>query len=106
MTQGWSDGPMTVFVAQFSYLDRPADLDRVRPERLTWFRRITEEGRLLASGQLPDAEVMSGLLIMTAQDVREAEAILDDDPYARAGLMRTRSVQAWNPTVGTHVGRS
>lgn len=89
------------YVVTFAYSASAAAQAAVRPERYAWFQRLTADGSLLASGQLLDASLGDGLLILRAADEASARTVLAEDPYARAGFVKRVDLAAWNPTIGT-----
>lgn len=94
---------MTVFAVTYSYESQPAELARLRPDRHAFFDRLQSEGSLLASGQLIDSNLGHGMLVVAAPSAEHAAALLDADPYVRAGLVSRRSISEWNPTSGAWV---
>lgn len=97
---------MSVFVVTYRYHPEPGRLAQLRPQRFQFFRDLESDGSLLASGQLLDDAFGEGLLIVEAPDRDRASAILDEDPFARAGLIAQRVISAWHPTVGAWLDRS
>lgn len=97
---------MAVFAVQYGYVDSPDDLARVRPEHRQFLSGLLAEGTLLASGpfapsdSLPDQQGAGALLLLRAPSVHAVEALLDEDPFHRAGLIQTRSLRGWIPVFG------
>jgi uncharacterized protein YciI len=93
---------MTVFAVEYRYVSAPVEavrrLDEVRPDHRAWLRDRAEEGTLIASG--PYEGGGSALLIVQAQDRAALDAMLSQDPFARAALIAETSASAWNPIIG------
>lgn len=98
---------MPIFVVTYAYPDRPAELDAVRPAHRAFLAELHAEGTLFASGPLPGDEIdpPGGLIILRADSVKDAERILDADPFAVAGLVATRRIRPWSPVIGDWADR-
>lgn len=96
---------MSVFVVTYRYHPQPGRLAELRPQRLQFFRDLEAGGSLLASGQLVDDALAEGLLVVEAADRDRAIALLDPDPFVRAGLVAQRVISAWRPTAGVWLSR-
>ncbi len=91
---------MSTFAVEYTYdADRSAESDRIRPEHRAFLRELLDQGRLLASGPWV-GEAPGALLLIVAEDAAAAEALLDADPFHRAGLITRRSIRGWNPVIG------
>jgi uncharacterized protein len=90
---------MTVFAVQYTYDDRTARRDEVRPEHRAYLGRLHDEGTLLASGPWSDGDP-GALLLVRAGSAGEVERLLDADPFAREGLVRARTLREWTPVFG------
>lgn len=91
---------MTVIAVRYTYDERTAERDVVRPEHRAWLASLAEAGTLLGSGPLPQADPPGALLVFRAQDVAQVRALLDQDPFARAGLVQDAEVLAWDLVLG------
>lgn len=92
---------MTTFAAQYTYDNRTARQNEVRPAHRTFLAGLFDTGALLASGPLADDGGAPGaLLIVTADSDQRAAELLDDDPFARDGLIAARVIRAWTPIYG------
>lgn len=60
------------------------------------------DAAIKAAGALVNdqGEMCGSLLIIEAEDKAAAEALLAQDPYAKAGLFETTSLEQWNWTIG------
>ncbi|MCF4121204.1 YciI family protein [Antribacter sp. KLBMP9083] len=89
---------MTTFAVTYTYADDSAALEKVRPDHRAFLRELNAAGTLHASGPLPGAG--GALLILEAVTAGEVESILDDDPFAKAGLIVGRGVREWEVVIG------
>jgi len=98
---------MPIHAVTYVYPDRPADLDATRPEHRAFLRGLHEQGTLLASGPLAatDDAPAGALLVLDADSPEAVLAILDEDPFARAGLVAGRTVRPWSPVIGDWADR-
>lgn len=93
---------MTVFAVQYTYDDRSARRDEVRPSHRAFLAELNAAGSLLASGPLADdaAGTPGALLIVSADSPESAAALLDADPFAANGLIADRVIRAWTQIYG------
>ena len=73
---------------------------------LEYLSQLIDAGKLLASGPLTDSGQRTGFLILSAASREEAEALVNDDPYAREGLITSLRIEAWNPLFGAFADRA
>ncbi len=66
-----------------------------------FMHRLNSLGTVLSSGRTAAADERGSLTIMLARDAEEAKQILEDDPYAKAGIVKSMTVREWSPAVGT-----
>ena len=66
---------------------------RTRPVHREYLRSLFDAGKLAMSG--PWADDTGALIIYDAEDMAEAERILDDDPYRSAGVIANATVKEW-----------
>lgn len=94
---------MPHFAVTYAYADRSDDLDTHRPAHRAFLSDLHARGDLVVSGPYRgrDGGVPGALLIVVAADFATAGRLLDDDPFALMGLIATRSVNEWNPVIGT-----
>jgi uncharacterized protein YciI len=83
------------------------DAPRLRQEHLAAHLAYAEaQGhRIAVGGPLRDGDAFTGsLLIVEAADRAEAQALLDGDPYYRAGVWARVEVQPFRAVIGTWIG--
>ena len=92
---------MLFMVAAF---DKPGMLEtrlRVRPEHLDYLKSLGDSIKL-GGGMLSDEEQPLGsLLIIEAADRAAVEALLDGDPYSKAGVFERVDIRPWRPALGS-----
>lgn len=66
----------------------------------------TIRDRLRVGGPLVDhnGEMIGSLIILAAADEEEAKAILESDPYCRAGIWKDVRIDRFRPVAGSWVG--
>jgi uncharacterized protein len=67
-----------------------------RDAHIQWLRQWQADGRLLAGGAFGTPP--SGGLFILRQDA-DAQAMIDGDPYVKAGLVASSRIAAWTVTV-------
>ena len=87
-------------------LDKPGSLDlrlSTRPAHLDFLN--AHAARIKLGGPFLDAEErpIGSLLILECADLRAAQALLDEDPYARAGLFACVEVKPFKRGVGAEL---
>jgi len=81
--------------------DKPGNLQvRLdnRPTHVEWLNAINATGGLAFAGPFlgPDDKPTGSLVVIEAENIDEATAILAQDPYALAGLFSNVEIRAWN----------
>lgn len=70
---------------------QPLDVvDETRPAHVAWIRREIEAGRMLLAGRQESQQ--GGVLITGDISIEDAEALMAEDPYQQAGLVRYERV--------------
>ncbi|MFP5077518.1 YciI-like protein [Rhizobium sp. YIM 134829] len=72
-----------------------------RPTHLAYLEELNAAGKLALAGPFlgEDGKPTGSLVVVEAETLDAARAILAEDPYAKAGLFATVEVKAWNWTV-------
>jgi uncharacterized protein YciI len=86
-------------------LDKPGNLQvRVdtRPAHIEYLNGLKASGTLKLAGPFIDAEGKpnGSFVVVAAETIDAARAILADDPYAKVGLFGSTELRAWNWTFG------
>lgn len=82
--------------------DRPGQLEVRKANRDAHLAYLRETGVVQQAGPfLDDSGTMCGsLLVLDVPDRAAADAWAAQDPYARAGLFESVTIQAWNRVIG------
>ncbi|XVU28193.1 YciI family protein [Actinoplanes sp. CA-054009] len=88
---------MSHFILTYGYNDTPARQER-RPEHLEHLAKLQASGSLLLAGPL--ADLSGGIIVLVADDIEAAQALVDQDPYTRHGVTKDRDLKEWKITVG------
>lgn len=83
--------------------DKPDHLDTrlaARPDHVAFLQKLQAEGSLVLAGPFLDAgeKPCGSLVVVKAESLSAAEAMLAKDPYQTAGLFAEAKIQAWNWT--------
>ena len=81
--------------------DGPAIRARIRKDHLDWLKTPSPVTVLSAGPWLDDTDVMRGSVLIVKAPSREAlETWMADDPYSRAGLMKSVDVRPFKLVIG------
>lgn len=91
-----------VFAVLYTYSDDVTTRDEVRPRHRAYLAELLERGLLLASGPWAGAEGKDdgALLVVTADDIDTAAALLDEDPFRQVGVVAGREIREWVQVMG------
>lgn len=92
---------MSYFAVHYSYAATEEELAAIRPVHREFLGQLAAEGMLLASG--PMVDIPGALLIFNADSPEALARTLDEDPFDIAGFIGERTIQAWNPVLGSWV---
>ncbi|MCA9834603.1 MAG: hypothetical protein KC435_11700 [Thermomicrobiales bacterium] len=85
---------MAKFAAVVSYTTDAARLQEVRPEHRENLKALLDAGKLYESGPFLDGS--GALIIYEAEDLAEAQTMLANDPFSKAGLITGATIREWN----------
>lgn len=88
---------MTHFLLTYGYNDTPERAER-RPEHLDHLAKLQAEGSVVLAGPL--ADLSGGIIVLAAEDLAAAQALVEQDPYTRHGVTKDRELKEWKITVG------
>lgn len=82
--------------------DKPGALEIRKATREAHLAYLQETGAVVMAGPfLNESDEMTGsLLIIEAEDLSAARAWAEGDPYYKAGLFETVTIDSWKKTVG------
>jgi len=92
--------PMSkIYAVEYRYItDKDEEMAAAPPPRPRPAGRGAEEGKLLAAG--PYVGTHDALIVVRADDEAGALALLEEDPFHRAGYINERIAREWNPVIG------
>lgn len=96
---------MPLFAVTYEHPDEAGWREQLMPH-VAWLRARLADGALLASGPIEGSAAKSALLIISAADRAELDAIIAGDPFASAGLIENLVVRKWDPIFGAFNDRS
>lgn len=85
---------MPKFAAILKYTDDAARLNEVRPTHREYLRGLLDSGKLDRSGPFVDGS--GALIVYEVEDLAEAQVILANDPFSKAGLIVGAELKEWN----------
>lgn len=97
---------MTIFAVHYVYDSRTEVRDEVRPKHRRFLADLLDAGILLASGPFTGPtvggpeEADGALLMVRGESAEEVGTTLDADPFARAGVVASRTLRPWSPVMG------
>lgn len=82
-----------------SALDKPNNLEvrmAARPDHLKFWQ--DNDAALVMAGPYLDAagQPMGSMIVVRAESLEEATALIDADPYAKAGVFESVTIRPWN----------
>lgn len=95
---GYGDD-MSIFAVEYVYDAASAEVrDEHRPAHRAWLASLVDQGRVLATGPFEDGA--GALLIFVADDEKELNETLAQDPFADAGAISGAKITEWQPVIG------
>ena len=73
---------------------------------MAFLHSFTESRVVRAAGKIVDADVKTGCIILTADDMAAAKAIVANDPFSIHGVSRNMRIVEWDPFVGAFAAKS
>jgi uncharacterized protein YciI len=92
---------MGTFAVTYAYTaNSSAGRDEHRPHHVEFLQEQFDVGTLVKSGPFGPEEAPGALLIIEADSKAAVEALMDQDPFYRNGLVAQRSIRQWNIVFG------
>ncbi len=73
---------------------------------VTYLKGLIEAGKIRASGPVTGLGKRAGFIIMTVDDLDEANRLIAADPFAIEGLIDDLTILPWDPMFGAFAGES
>jgi uncharacterized protein YciI len=87
----------STFAVIYTYTDDTELREATRPTHRDYLRGLDS---LLVAGAWVPGEAPGGLLIFRAEDKAAVQAIVDEDPYKKAGVIADVQIRGWAPPLG------
>jgi uncharacterized protein YciI len=82
------------FAVQYVYVpDMERRREPHRADHLGFLRNLSQQGSLVLAGALTEP-VDGGWIVVRAESLAAARALIDGDPYAAAGLIRSVTIRS------------
>ncbi|NHB84074.1 hypothetical protein G7085_03855 [Tessaracoccus sp. HDW20] len=91
---------MPYFAVNYTYVPDSDALDLVRPRHRAFLSSLVGDP-LVASGPFVGAEQPGALLLFRSDTADTVVSHLNSDPFWQEGLIAARTVQEWNPVIGS-----
>ena len=88
---------MAHFILTYGYNDTPLRAEK-RPDHLEHLGKLEAAGSLLLAGPL--ADLSGGIIILVAEDLAAAQALVEQDPYTKLDVTKDRELREWKITAG------
>ncbi|GAA4776113.1 YciI family protein [Citricoccus nitrophenolicus] len=95
---------MAAYAVTYAYVPETEEMTQTRPSHVEFLQGLHEQGTLLVSGRLTEADPLGALLIITGDSVDEVSEIMDGDPFHQGGFIAERTVRRWNIAFGSIEG--
>ena len=83
-----------IYMCLMDYCEDRKRIESVRPHHQAYLCRLIDQGKLISAGSfLPDDD--GGLFLYEAATLRDAEGMVQDDPYIREGLITTYKLREY-----------
>ena len=92
---------MLFMVAAF---DKPGMLEtrlKARPEHLDYLKSLGDRIKIGGGMLNEDDQPLGSLLIIEADDRGAVDALLQNDPYSKAGVFERVDIRPWRPALGS-----
>ena len=88
-----------IYAIEYRYVtDHDEEMAEVRPSHRAFNSALADKALLLAAG--PYTGTHDALIVVRAEDAAGALALVEEDPFNRAGFIAERVPREWNPVVG------
>ena len=92
---------MKYFAVHYHYPDEDPEIVALRPGHREWLATLGAAGQLVGSGPYTDGQ--GGALIVVrlpeTATLRDAEELMDNDPFTRNNALAGRTIREWNPVL-------
>ncbi len=82
------------YAAIIEYLPDAEKVQSIRPTHREYLAALKEQGKLAMSGPFTDGS--GALIVYEADSAEQAEGLLQNDPFNRAGIFIAWVIREWN----------
>lgn len=68
---------------------------------VAFLQRLIDAGKIRVSGPVTGLGKRAGFIIMTVADADEARRLIEQDPFAKEGLIDELTILEWTPMFGS-----
>jgi Uma2 family endonuclease/uncharacterized protein YciI len=86
------------FAAIIEYGPDLSKIAEVRPTHRAYLGELLKNGKLAISG--PFTDDTGALIVYEAESAEEAQKMISDDPFSKAGVFAKWSIRPWNAVFG------
>lgn len=91
---------MSLFVLTYRYVDDAKAITEHRPEHRQYLRSLYDSGKLRIAGPTGNPGPVGGLIILDVDSAEEVEAIAQDDPFVKRGVVAEHGISSWSLSMG------
>lgn len=91
---------MPTYAVIYAYTADSTARDEHRPAHKAFLEKLYKAGTVRASGPFGPDDDPGALIVLTADSVENAAAILEEDPFYARGLVARRDIRSWNIVFG------
>jgi uncharacterized protein YciI len=84
-----------IFAAVIQYGPDKAKIAEVRPSHRQYLLGLRDAGKMAING--PFGDDSGALIVYSAETKEEVDAMLREDPFAKAGVFASWTIRQWNP---------
>lgn len=92
---------MKYFAVHYQYSAESPEIVALRPVHREWLAALGAADQLVGSGPYTDGQGGALIIIRLPETatVRDAEELMDEDPFSREKALEGRSIREWNPVL-------
>ena len=91
---------MSLFVLNYRYVNDSVAIAEHRPEHRQYLRSLYDSGKLRIAGPTGEPGPVGGLIVLDVGSAEDVEAIAQDDPFVKRGVVIEHSISSWSLSMG------
>jgi uncharacterized protein len=84
-----------IFAAVIQYGPDKSKIAEIRPSHRQYLLGLRDAGKMAING--PFGDDSGALIVYSAETKDDVEAMLKEDPFAKAGVFASWTIRQWNP---------